>query len=392
MLTRIVLKNFKSFKNKTEVDFRKTNYTILPQNVADNDVLKGAIFVGANASGKSNLLLSIKLLLDFLFQERTINSGLFPCLFGEKSSFSIQYHFLIDNREIEYSVEIDNQKSFIAEKLQCDGVLMMERIGESAKSYIVEPEGISYDNSDVAKDTLFLRTLFFNTKFSNNRTLSNWMNFLERSIYINFFDHTIFSYGKEKMNLKDFLDRNGCDTINNFFNSFSFGQTIEYAHKIEGSKYTIVAGDNEEDKLISFKRAGIEEPIPFNEESCGNQTLLRLLPAYLSVIANDSMLIVDEFSSGFHNELEELLIRYFMLKSKYAQIFFVSHSTNVLSNSILRPDQEFAISLCGSEGSIVNRFSSQQPRNAQNIEKMYNSGVFGGVPNYEERIYENQQE
>jgi len=66
MLTRIILSNFKSFKNRTEVDFRKTNYTILPQNVADNDVLKGAVFVGANASGKSNLILAIRLLLDFL--------------------------------------------------------------------------------------------------------------------------------------------------------------------------------------------------------------------------------------------------------------------------------------------------------------------------------------
>ena len=166
------------------------------------------------------------------------------------------------------------------------------------------------------------------------------------------------------------------------------GQTIEYSHEVKGPNYTIVAGENEDDKLITFKRAGLEEPIPFNEESCGNQTLLRLLPAYLSVIADGGMLLVDEFSSGFHNELEELLIKYFMLKSDCAQMFFVSHSTNLLSNSVLRPDQEYAVSFCGYDGSKVNRFSNQQPRNAQNIEKMYNSGVFGGLPNYGDRIYE----
>ena len=58
MLTKITLNNFKSFKNKVTVDLMKTNYTILPQNVADNGVLKGCIFVGANASGKSNIILS----------------------------------------------------------------------------------------------------------------------------------------------------------------------------------------------------------------------------------------------------------------------------------------------------------------------------------------------
>lgn len=34
MLTKITLNNFKSFKNKVTVDLMKTNYTILPQNVA----------------------------------------------------------------------------------------------------------------------------------------------------------------------------------------------------------------------------------------------------------------------------------------------------------------------------------------------------------------------
>ena len=390
MLTRIVLTNFKSFKNRTEIDFRRTNYTILPQNVADNDILKGAVFVGANASGKSNLVLAIRLLLDFLFKERTINSGLFPCLFSDKTSFSIEYTFLINNTEIEYSIEIDNRKPFIAEKLHSNHMLMMERMGESAKSYIVNPDGVAYDDSDIAKDTLFLRTLYFNTKFSNNSTLFDWMSFLEKSVYVNPFDDKIYSYGKYRMGVRAFLEREGCDRINDFLDSFSYGQKIEYVHSAEGSNYTIIAGENEEDKLIMFRRTGLDEPIPFQEESRGNQTLLKLLPAYLSVISNGGMLLVDEFSSGFHNELEELLIKYFMLKSRYAQMFFVSHSTNLLSNTVLRPDQEYAVGFCGVDGSSVNRFSSQQPRNAQNIEKMYNSGVFGGLPNYGDRIYEDQ--
>lgn len=390
MLTRIILSNFKSFKNRTEVDFRKTNYTILPQNVADNDVLKGAVFVGANASGKSNLILAIRLLLDFLFKERSIDSGLFRCLFGDRYSFSIEYSFFIEDCDVDYSFEIDTKKKFISEKLFCNNKVMLERIGDSAKSYIADAKGIAYDRQDVAEDALFLRTLYFNTKFSNNHVLSKWMEYLEKSAYINLFEHEIYSYGKEKMGVSAYLNREGCDTINNFLKSFAFGQTIEYTHESKGSKYTIIAGKDEEDKLVAFRREGLGEPIPFGEESSGNQALLRLLPVYLSVISNGGMLLVDEFSSGFHNELEELLIRYFMVKSTHSQMFFVSHSTNILSNSVLRPDQEYAISFLGHEGSNINRFSSQQPRNAQNIEKMYNSGIFGGLPNYEDSVYENQ--
>ena len=95
------------------------------------------------------------------------------------------------------------------------------------------------------------------------------------------------------------------------------------------------------------------------------------------------MLLIDEFSSGFHNYLETLLVRYFMEKSENSQMIFVSHSTNLLSNSLLRPDQEYAVEFNGKEGSTVTRFSTEQPRLAQNIEKMYVSGVFGGLPQYE---------
>ena len=49
MLTRLIIKNFKSFKEETVIDLAKTNYTLLPQNVADNSVLKECIFVGGNA-------------------------------------------------------------------------------------------------------------------------------------------------------------------------------------------------------------------------------------------------------------------------------------------------------------------------------------------------------
>ena len=111
---------------------------------------------------------------------------------------------------------------------------------------------------------------------------------------------------------------------------------------------------------------------------------LRILPAFLTVIHNGGMLLIDDFSGAFHNDLESLLVRYFMEKSNHSQLLFVSHSTNLLSNSILRPDQEYSVEFRNEEGSSVNRFSSEQPRSAQNIEKMYVSGVFGGLPGYKE--------
>ena len=50
-------------------------------------------------------------------------------------------------------------------------------------------------------------------------------------------------------------------------------------------------------------------------------------------------------SSGFHNELEECLVKYFFHYTNGSQLFFVSHSTNLLNNTILRPDQIYSVTL-----------------------------------------------
>lgn len=384
MLTKITLDNFKSFKNRVTVDLTKTNYTILPQNVADNGVLKGCIFVGANASGKSNIILSIKLLLDFLFSERNINSGIFRCIFGKKDCYSLEYEFLIENKPIKYFFEVDAAKNIITEKLYLDDKIMLERMGTNARSFIADSSGVNYNKDDVGSDTLFLRTLYFNTKFASNPVLSAWMDYLKNSIYINLFEKSIIPYGKDDVSIVCYLDKGGCKTINSFFNEYNFEQNIEYEHSSRGGGVIMVVGGDGSKKDVFFKRRGIDVPIPFVEESLGNQNLLQILPAFLTVIEKGGMLLIDEFSSGFHNDLESLLVRYFMVKANHSQMLFVSHSTNLLSNSILRPDQEYAVEFRNENGSAVKRFSSEQPRSAQNIEKMYISGVFGGLPGYKE--------
>lgn len=384
MLSKMSLTNFKSFKNKTEIDFKRTNYKFLADtNITSNGVLKGTMFVGANASGKSNIILAIKLLLDLLFEEREINSGLFLCLFSEERDFSIDYHFVINEKNIKYRISHNPLNSILCEKLYLEDKLLIERMGLVAKSYINEEKGITFDEKDIDEDTLFLRTLYFNTKFAGNDELKMWFEFLQNSVYINAFDSSIVAYGKEEIGLSHYLKSHGTNDINDFFIKYNFNQTVNYTDEEENDKIRFFSENNEK-KLVFFRRKGIEVPIPFNEESLGNKTLLNILPAFLNVINKNGMLLVDEFSSGFHNELEELLIKYFMASSDLSQILFVSHSTNLLSTSILRPDQIYSVNFDGAEGSWIKRFSDEQPRMAQNIEKMYLSGVFEGLPEYNE--------
>ena len=382
MLLKVRLKNFKSFKNLTTIDFNATNYKILRDtNVYNDEILKGSIFVGGNATGKTNIITALRLLLEMLFSDQIVDIESNRCVFSNEYMIELGYDFYIENNYIKYDISYDVKERILIEKLYLNDEIILDRIGSNAKSEITQTKVYT----DLDNEILMLRTIYFNTKFIDYEILKKWFEFLSNSVYLDASLRRIASNDK-KLNLDKYLENNGTYEINNFFKEYEFNQKIEYANESRGNFITLKIGDDSL-KEVFFKRSGIEEPIPFEWESLGNRNLISMLPSFFKVVKNGGMLIIDEYSSACHNELERLLIRYFMKKSKNSQLFIVSHSTNLLSNSIFRPDQEYAVDFTN-EGSIVNRFSNDRPREAQNIEKMYNSGCFGGKPNYKPEYME----
>ena len=373
MLTRFIMSNFLSFKDETTIDVSMTGYKILTDTNVYEDALKGTLFVGANASGKTNIIRALKLLLDLLFAEKILPLGFYKCLFSKEQVFKLEYDFLFSKDKINYFIEYNIIKKCFIERLKINDHIVLDRIGSSGKSEITDNKLYT----DIDQNSLLLREIYFNTKFRNHKILRQWFEFLLNSVYLDGYKEIIFSPGKHGLELKSYLETDGVESINKFFDRFNFNQRIEYSQKCSGN---ITSIETVQEKDIFFKREGVGEPIPYPLESLGNQKLLVLLPAFFHVIKNGGMLIIDEFSSGLHNLLEELLVKYFMDSSTNSQLFLVTHSTNLLSNSLLRPDQIYAVDFKGINGSKVKRFSTEQPRVAQNIEKMYLSGVFGGVP------------
>lgn len=378
MLESYSVENFKSFKNHTAVDLKRTNYKVLDEMNVESDILKGALFVGANASGKSNIVLALKLLLDLLFGKNDVNLGLYHSLFPSAGNImKLEYIFNIQNVRISYSIHYQRKDKLLIEKLYIDEEEILNRLGSTANATITEKT--NYD--DVPASTLLLRDIWFNTKFRGNVILQQWFEFLSNSIYFDLLSQKGILYKENDISLKKYLDEFGVGEINAFFNEYGFDQTIEYSKESQGDILTLRSDEN----AVFFKRSGIKTPIPFAMESLGNKILLGILPAFFHAINNGGILILDEFSSGFHNDLEKLLIKYFMKKSRNAQLMLVSHSTNLLSTSLFRPDQLYAVNF-NKEGSNIVRFSIEQPRAGQNLEKMYLGGVFSGLPNFKEEF------
>ena len=190
MLKSYEVSNFKSFKDKVKFDFSKTNYQSLQNTNTVGGILKGSLFVGPNASGKTNSIIAIKFLLDALLGNSEINFASYMCLFSDNPMMNLCYVFEIDGVEIEYKISYQVIDGIITEGLVLDGESVFNRNGSTATVKISEKSV----HTDVPDNALFLRSVYFNTKFQGSSILQNWFEFLRNSIYVDIYKRKVMAY------------------------------------------------------------------------------------------------------------------------------------------------------------------------------------------------------
>jgi AAA15 family ATPase/GTPase len=375
MLKKMYLTNFMSFKERTEFDFTASKYSILGgKNVSDNNVLKGALLIGPNASGKSNVLKGLSFIIKMIKGEGASFSN-YRCFFSKNPITILEYEFLFNNKEVKYVIEYNTRTNSISENLKIDNITVLQRNGNVGELRI--GENVTTDDQ-LDSQTLFLRTASFNTgRFPQEPTLRQLMDFLQNSYIIDGYNMGA-TFGNA---ITKYAEEHGVDKINKYLDEFNYDFVVEYGSESEGAGLKIVVGS--EKKAVFLKRRSYPIPNIIINESQGNQVFADLLPNLIRVIENSGMLIIDEFGNSLHNKLSEKVIRFFMENAKTSQIFITSHHTNLISNSVFRPDQIDLITFKDMQGSQVKRVSEFKPREAQNLEKMYLGGMFEGLPMYE---------
>lgn len=381
MLVNIILKDYTTFIKETVFYFKATNYKILEEtNVGDNRILKGALFVGENASGKTQVLESIVLLLDLLLDNTEPNFIMKKSMYTKGTKYSLTYIFNVENNIIKYYIEFEGN-TINSEKLYLNDNLKLERIKKSGKTYFDEEK----DNNDISSTLSLLKLEYYNTRLNNDIILNKWFDFLKNSLYINCMLGTrlVKSYNPLKASeqfIEKYAEKNDASKLNEFIKKIGYNSEIVFNKNFSNADNTIVINSPKE--IIGVKKINTKFVMPLPLESTGNKAFMNSILPILYATKNNGMIIIDEFSSGLHNDLEEALIKYFFNNSENSQIFFTSHSTNLLDTSILRPDQIYSFSFDSEEGTRIKRFSDENPRESQNIEKMYLNGVFDGMPKY----------
>jgi len=138
---------------------------------------------------------------------------------------------------------------------------------------------------------------------------------------------------------------------------------------------------------IEHNVAGEEASLDLFFESRGTTKWLNLISPILAALEYGSLILIDELDSGLHPLLVEKILALFSdekTNAKGAQLILTSHNTNLLNH--LEPDQVWFTEKTDDGQTTLYPlldFRSNQIARADQRNRQYLEGRFGGIPNLE---------
>jgi AAA15 family ATPase/GTPase len=142
-------------------------------------------------------------------------------------------------------------------------------------------------------------------------------------------------------------------------------------------------GQDAFDLFALHKTSGGLVRLPFSEESIGTQRLFVLAYKMLDSFFNGSTMLVDELGSNIHPNITREIIRQFQspkTNPNHAQLIFTSHDNTLQQRSLLRRDQIWFTAKRDDGSTELYPLTDFKPRNDLAIDKAYLDGRFGAVP------------
>jgi hypothetical protein len=419
MLIDFRIENFRSYKEARKFSMVASNVTEHLNNVIDVagfdlSLLKSAVIYGANASGKSNLLLAA-FFLGSLLRDRANYSagGLFQDVQRGFSTDAIDkaLPFLLDR-------EMAAKPSKFYVNFFCDGVRY--EYGLSIKSGSIEEEWLSAF-PEGREQRWFNRSLIGDNQMYFSFPSPHLKGAKKQLTHITSpnipFLSVAASFGHSQLtgpaqwlfeNLRE-LPSGYSVTAERCFNDKEFNQWVvdflKYADlgirdlKVNLIEKPIRIASSLPEELRSnikhkyteyrpqFIHSGEGEaastPFDFEWESAGTKHLFRLLAPWYTVLKTGKVAFIDELGTSMHPLLVRQLIRLFHeyeFNKTNAQLILTTHDTSLLSASLFRRDQVWFAEKDKSGATDLYSLHDFHPRQDESFEKGYLSGRYGAIP------------
>ncbi|CAI3795258.1 AAA family ATPase [Rheinheimera sp. MM224] len=413
MIIDFAVTNFRSIKNEqlfsmfaeSKPQLHSGNIVSLPNDI---NVLKVAAIFGANASGKSNLLLAFEALQNLMIESGDRKDGddipeyepYILSVLTETDATKFEVEFTIGDDRFKYYIQYD-KKNILFEKLDQYKTIKSSNI--FTRNSPDDWNGVKFGDSYKGGRRKF-------AFFSNNSYLSKAGNSPDSPKVI----RDVFNYFRKNIDVIMSTERVGVlewennsaavEIVTKFLKHADFG-----IDKFDLKQHELPAHfslpedmpDDIKDKLkkkfskkeVFYHTSEDGQLIPFDKhmESKGTRRLFELLPYFLIVLKEGTTAFIDEIESSLHPHIAELIVKIFndpSINLKNAQLIFTTHDVNLMSQSKLRKDQIYLSRKTHAQGTEYNDLSyfDESLKDNSPFSKWYNEGRLGGIPDIDYKI------
>ena len=412
MIIEFSVKNYRSIRDLQTISFKATGLKSPAGSDIDADniiksngvsLLKTVGLYGANASGKSNMLMALsyftRAVSTLATDSRLIRPLYDPFLFETSNEGCFfQVVLLLNGKKYRYGYvvnKLDNasghadsngvkiESEWLYGNIDKNMKRLFLRVGNEVKeNNLPTSEGMVIPTKLPYPHTLFLvHATAFDAKGIPEQIVS-YLNhhIINNIVYKNVFRGVSINAIKKSTPLfLSFLKR--------------FNMKYDGIELIDDESYADVKYFGFPSNKVLLKRTthdGNNKPLSMNleyRESAGNKKIFDLAGILLAAFnrKNDPFLIViDEIDSNFHPSLLIKLIGMFnnpKINKANSQLLFTSHDTNLMSPSIMRRDQFYFAEKQEDESTRLYSLADLRGiRNDADFAKQYLAGYYGALP------------
>jgi len=418
MLIDYRFSNFRSFKEMTSLSMIAGRQTTLNDNLIreyDLRVVPSAVIYGANASGKSNIIMSLTVMKDIVLSgslEANIsnlkNLELYPFAYQESEKpMSFEIDFIYGGRRLEFGFEVEvSTFKKDTRRIVSEFMTYIDKSDQKTNIYTREKDKIQINkdkralniiefdekllkqfekkiNENIDETELFLSRAFKST-ISNELADMVLDFFKEKLVVVSDFTlkKTNLTFSLEDSPKKDFFAWN--KILDGFVKNADFGpQGIAFkSNKSEDKESSSM-------ELVSIYKYHDENIVIPAElmESRGTLKLVDFAIPFEKLFKSGGVFILDEFDAAIHPELIKGILALFNdsdLNRAGAQLIFTTHNPIYLNNKIFRRDQiRFVEKDTDSYESVIYSladFGAEEVRNDHNYLINYFKGNYGALP------------
>jgi hypothetical protein len=414
MLIEFSVGNYRSFKDPVTFSMVAANLVAKDKNLDANNVfaadkdlrlLKSAAIYGANASGKSNLARALSFMKQFMINssketQSTDEIGVEPFRLNTETEGKPSYFelvFLMDGIQYRYGFEATR------ERVTSEWLFYVPKVRETQlfeRDFDTIRPSKKYDADGIQQRTrsnaLFLSvSAQFNVELAERilEWLTDNLNIISGLNARLYLDYTVkcFTNNENRSDIVNFIKKLdlGISEIQVDQEDFPVDSLPdEIPDEIKklivktGVKATSIGTEHRK-----FDREGkyqsLEKFDLGNHESQGTQKVFAWAGPLINALKKGEVLIIDEFDASLHPLISLAIVEMFNSQetnSNNAQLIFITHDTNLLSNKIFRRDQIWFTEKNRYGATDLYSLAEYKIRKDATFESDYIKGRYGAIP------------